>query len=881
MVDISVLVPVYNVEKYLERCLDSVLEQQFDGSFEVICVNDGSTDKSGEILEEYSKRYPNLKIINQKNQGLGATRLSAINVAKGEYIGFVDSDDCIGEGYFQKLYSEAKKHNADISATTKVLMCGSNPIPAIKDCGISRDAEIIEKKEEKAQIIIATGICWNKIYRRAFLDKYDICHFGSMPGADNYFTTCSVIKANKIAVVHDATYYYTMRDDSITHVIKGKKEFGIFENYASIDRWINNQSDFSEREKQYWLYINNKRKLRDFNVFYHTMEPEFQNEFLYTAIENLKTDNLIVSLTSYPARINTVNQTILTLLNQTVRAEKVILWLAEEQFPNKEKDLPPKLLDLTSKGLTIDWCKDIKSYKKLIPTMKKYPNALIVTADDDILYKNNWLEQLYSAYLTEPDYIHCHRAHYLLYEGNEILPYKKWQKNLPKFKPSYNNFCTCGAGALYPPDCFYKDVLREDLFMELCPHADDIWFWAMCVLNNKKINIVSDSEPLRLVNGTQEEALWYSNVNGGQNDVQLKKLTEHYPEIFEKLDKTANVSDSEDIAISVVIPVYNVETYLKRCLNSIVEQNFPKDKFEVICVDDGSTDSCPQILNEFETQYENVKVLKVEKEAGTSKGPGEARNTGLINAKGKYLLFIDADDFIMPNALDILYNYAEENNSDVVVFDFYKGSAGSVRPTVHSFTDVSKKYGNTQFNADIAEKFVYRCLPVAPWGKLYLRELIKDFRYIKDIYYQDVPFWDLVFLNAKRINYLPCPLYFYDASRDTNITSAKNEKVFDVFKSFGASRENLKKYGYYEKYKYILYAHATCNFYKHLSNVSDDLRKDFINEIKNFGIEVSFEDFKKEDFVEYEYEIFRLMKYIQANDYDTIMKTLKDNKILT
>ena len=260
MVDISILIPVYNMEKYLPRCLNTVMEQQFDGTFEVICVNDGSTDKSGEILEEFSNRYPNLKVINQENQRLGATRLAAINAAQGEYIGFVDSDDCIGEDYYQKLYTAAKKHNADVATTTRVLMCGDNPRPALKDCGISKNAEIIESKEEKARIVITTGICWNKIYKKSFLNKYDICHFGTMPGADNYFTTCSVIKANKIAVVHDAPYYYTMRDNSITHVLKGKKDFGIFENYASSDRWIDKQSDFTEYEKQYWKFINTKRK---------------------------------------------------------------------------------------------------------------------------------------------------------------------------------------------------------------------------------------------------------------------------------------------------------------------------------------------------------------------------------------------------------------------------------------------------------------------------------------------------------------------------------------------------------------------------------------------------------------------------------------------
>ena len=881
MVDISILIPVYNVEKYLHRCLDSVIEQQFVGSFEIICVNDGSTDKSGEILDEYSKRYSNLKIINQKNLGLGATRLSAINAAQGEYIGFVDSDDYVEKDYFQKLYAEAKKHNADVVATTNVFMCGDGIPLQRKDCGISRDTSIIKEKEEKAQIIITTGICWNKIYKKSFLDKYDICHFGSAPGTDNFFTTCSVISANKIAVVHDTAYYYTMRQNSITHVLKGKKEFGIFENYASIDRWIDKQSDFTEYEKQYWKFINTKRKQYDFSIFYRTMSPECKNEFLLLAKDNLKIYNLIVSLTSYPARINLVNQTIMTILNQTVQAEKVILWLAGEQFPNKEKDLPQQLLDLTEKGLTIEWCEDIKSYKKLIPTLKKYPNSIIVTADDDVLYKNNWLEQLYGAYIKEPDYIHCHRAHYVAFAGNEILPYKKWKQNIPKFKPSFNNFFTGSGGVLYPPNCFYGDVLKSELFTKLCPDADDIWFWAMCVLNDKKINIVSGAQPLKLVDGTQEEALWYSNLNEGQNDVQLKKVVEHYPEILSKLDKTTEVPDSQEVAISIVIPVYNVETYLKRCLNSIVEQNFPKDKYEIICVDDGSTDSSPQILKEFKSKYENLKLIFLDKKAGTSKGPGEARNTGLEKSKGKYLLFMDADDFIMPNALDILYNYAEANNSDVVVFDFYKGSAGSVRPTVHSFPNIAKKYGNNHFNAETSEKFVYRSLPVAPWGKLYLRDLIKDFRYIKDIYYQDVPFWDLVFLNAKRINYLPYALYFYDASRDTNITSAKNEKVFDVFKAFGASRENLKKYGYYEKYKYIFYAYATCNMYKHLSNISDDLRKDFIYEIKNFGLDVNTSDFLKEDFYDYEYQIFKLMKYIVNNDYDTVMDTLKKNEILT
>ena len=105
---------------------------------------------------------------------------------------------------------------------------------------------------------------------------------------------------------------------------------------------------------------------------------------------------IIVSLTSFPKRINIVVKTINTILNQSVKPDKIILWLANEQFPNKEKDLPDELLDLKNFGLMINWCEDLRSYKKLIPTLNLYPNDIIITADDDIYYDKDWIESLYN-----------------------------------------------------------------------------------------------------------------------------------------------------------------------------------------------------------------------------------------------------------------------------------------------------------------------------------------------------------------------------------------------------------------------------------------------------------------------------------------------------
>ena len=121
-------------------------------------------------------------------------------------------------------------------------------------------------------------------------------------------------------------------------------------------------------------------------------------------------NELIISLTSWPGRIKTVHITIESLFEQSLKADKVILWLASEQFPNKEKDLHDELQDLKNNCLEIEWYKDIRSYKKLIPTLKMYPEAIIVTADDDNIYPVMWLEKLVHSYLKYPKDIHCHRV---------------------------------------------------------------------------------------------------------------------------------------------------------------------------------------------------------------------------------------------------------------------------------------------------------------------------------------------------------------------------------------------------------------------------------------------------------------------------------------
>ena len=249
---------------------------------------------------------------------------------------------------------------------------------------------------------------------------------------------------------------------------------------------------------------------------------------------------LVISLTSFPARIGFVHKTIETLLDQSMKADKVVLYLAKEQFKDGEASLPKPLLDLRGRGLEIRWCEDLKSYKKLVPALKEYPDSIVVTADDDILYPRGWLKDLYVSYLKNPDEIHCHRAHRMTFEKDgSVAPYADWIWGVRNVCPSFNNFLTGVGGVLYPPNSLHEDVLNDEQFRRLCPTADDIWFWAMAVLKGSKINVIGKHGcELRYVKDSQEaNCLQMINLGENRNDSQLRNVLSKYPEILGKLEK--------------------------------------------------------------------------------------------------------------------------------------------------------------------------------------------------------------------------------------------------------------------------------------------------------------------------------------------------------
>lgn len=224
---------------------------------------------------------------------------------------------------------------------------------------------------------------------------------------------------------------------------------------------------------------------------------------------------LIVSLTSYPPRFGTLHLTLACLVDQTVKADRTILWIAHHDMDQ----LPAEVRRLGRRGLEIRSCNDLRSYKKFVPALEAFPDAFIATADDDIYYPRNWLKQLADA--AEDGVIPCHRAHRIKRAADgSIAPYSDWEVDVQDARarrPSNDILATSGAGALYFPGSLSPMATNQKLFQALCPEGDDLWlFWCARLAGTltKKVG-----GKLRLVTwpDTQTNALWSENEAGGNN----------------------------------------------------------------------------------------------------------------------------------------------------------------------------------------------------------------------------------------------------------------------------------------------------------------------------------------------------------------------------
>lgn len=236
MPQISVIVPVYKVEKYLHECVDSILAQTFR-DFELILVDDGSPDNCGAICDEYAAKDSRIRVIHQENQGLSGARNSGIDVARGEYITFIDSDDVVSCDYLEVLFSGIVQNKADVSCCKmRAFQDGELPCSTSKPAD-ETSTQLLSGRESVLSIYHGTGqvsiFAWGKLYRKYLLGnvRFPLRKLHE----DQAIVPILLYEANCVASIDATNYYYRNRSDSITHkAFKANR----FDNVEAIDSCI-------------------------------------------------------------------------------------------------------------------------------------------------------------------------------------------------------------------------------------------------------------------------------------------------------------------------------------------------------------------------------------------------------------------------------------------------------------------------------------------------------------------------------------------------------------------------------------------------------------------------------------------------------------------
>ena len=259
MPEISVIVPVYNVDKYLKKCLDSILVQTFS-NIEIICVNDGSTDNSRKILEEYKNKDSRIKIVDKKNGGLSSARNAGMKVAVGEYISFIDSDDWIEPTMLEKLYESMTTHNTDITICAvhqfdeqKQQNDDTNKYYTLEYFDESFDNCAFSYEKTRPFIMDVCVMAWNKLYRRSHIDECQAEFPDGLIFEDGPFFFSIFFKTKRVSIVRDFLYNYRINRTGSIIQKAGKKFLDVIDVVELMFNSIKDEPCFNDIKNEFYI----------------------------------------------------------------------------------------------------------------------------------------------------------------------------------------------------------------------------------------------------------------------------------------------------------------------------------------------------------------------------------------------------------------------------------------------------------------------------------------------------------------------------------------------------------------------------------------------------------------------------------------------------
>ncbi|WP_405305377.1 glycosyltransferase [Methanobrevibacter sp.] len=324
------------------------------------------------------------------------------------------------------------------------------------------------------------------------------------------------------------------------------------------------------------------------------------------------------------------------------------------------------------------------------------------------------------------------------------------------------------------------------------------------------------------------------------------------------------------VKVSLIMPVYNNENHLENALDSIVSQTFTD--FEVLCVDDGSSDNSPEILKSYANDDSRIKIISQE-----NSGPGHARNNGLRQSSGEYIFFMDSDDWIVPDFLKLTYENAISNDSDILFFkigNIVNGENVELKP-YYNFDEIFKdaNFNNLTFNYKSIRKHVMNS-HFAPWTKLYKKEFLdryEDFEFDEKLPYEDVLFHIKATLRSSKISFVPHYLYYYRLDNEDSVSydaSLHKEifKIVDIVRDFLINENHLDEFK--KEFEYFKVEQIT----RHIPTTAD---RDYFRNAKDYLNDVDLDENNLiPNNVKNRYRIFFDSSTIEEYNYNLIIHQL-------
>ncbi len=320
----------------------------------------------------------------------------------------------------------------------------------------------------------------------------------------------------------------------------------------------------------------------------------------------------------------------------------------------------------------------------------------------------------------------------------------------------------------------------------------------------------------------------------------------------------------DEIKVSVIVPVYNVKKYLPQCLDSIVNQTLKE--IEIICVNDGSTDGSDKVLEEYAQKDSRIKIIN-NKDRGISK----ARNLGMANAKGRYIGFVDADDYIAPTMYEWMFGNADWYKSQMVICAVHKidDSTGIVFDDDPYYTLGYFPYelNNRTFNHYETKNFLPEiCVNI--WNKLYLRSYLeeKQAKFAEGYVFEDGLFFTDIYFDMERVSVVRDFLYYYRVNRADSVACKGDKNLKDIFYTTEKTLENLKKQPYFDEIKTEFLRKKFKEMRNNYKSIQKQYEKEYYDEWRKF-LRKTDDILSKEVFEEKYPYTYRNIKLIRDNSY--------------